>query len=204
MILLNIDEYMIKHFPGLFLEPPLFYNWNIGIRFELGNPREDDESIYMERVLRRAITLLQVLHQNNDEIFIGCHFDQQKKELYKKLNVFNPFLKYKNVKYQIRHKVFPFREPEEDEDEHWVTHRLSLKCMAQDINLAKMILTYFYKDSMPRLYFINIKRETIFSIYDDRGCDLVSAKKENIEEIYHTFNDWILNYDRSRIDQLFK
>lgn len=56
---------------------------------------------------------------------------------------------------------------------------------------------------MPRLYFINIKKETIFSIYDGRGCDLVATNKESIEEINHFFNDWILDYDRSRINQLF-
>lgn len=203
-MLLNIDEYMLKHFPGLSLEPPLFYNWNIGIRFELGNPQEEDEKIYMERVLKRSKTLLQTLHKNNDEIFIVCHFDLHKRELYKKLNVFNPFMRNKNVKYQMRHTVFPFRDPEEDENDEWETHRLLLKCEVQDINLPKIIRPFFYKDATPRLYFINIKRETIFSIYDDRGCDLVSAKKESIEEIYHTFNDWILDWDRPRIEQLFK
>jgi len=199
---LNIDEYMMKRFPGLYLEPPLFYNWNIGIRFELGNPQEEDEKNYMERVLKRSNTLLQTLHQNNDEIFIVCHFDRHKREQYKKLNVFNPFMRNKKVKYQMRHTVLPFREPEEDEDVEWETHRLLLKCKVQDINLPKIIQTFFYKDAMPRLYFINIKRETIFSIYDSRGCDLVSAKKENIEEIYHTFNDWILDWDRSRMEQM--
>jgi hypothetical protein len=56
---------------------------------------------------------------------------------------------------------------------------------------------------MPRLYFINIKKETIFSIYDNRGCDLVATNKESIEAIYNDFNDWILDYDRSHINQLF-
>jgi hypothetical protein len=170
----------------------------------LGNPHEEDEKIYMELVLKRVLNLVQALHQNKDEIFIVCHFDRLKRELYKKLNVFNPFMRNKNVKYKMLHQVFLFRGPEEYEEDEWETHRLLLKCEVQDINLSKIIRTFFNRDDMPRLYFINIKRETIFSIYDDRGCNLVSTKKENIEEIYHTFNDWILDWDRSRIDQLFK
>ncbi|SFS70045.1 DUF3885 domain-containing protein [Marininema halotolerans] len=201
---MNIDEYMMKHFPGLSLEPPLFYNWNIGIRFELGDPHEEDEKKYMERVLKRGLTLLKALHQNHDELFIVCYYDKLKREPYKKVNAFNRSMRNKHVKYQMHHQVFPFREPEEDEDDEYETHRLLLKCEVQDVNLPKMIRRFFYRNDMPRLYFVNIKRGTIFSIYDDRGCDLVSTKKENIEEIYYTFNEWILDWDRSRIDGLFQ
>jgi hypothetical protein len=202
-MLLDINKYMMKNFPGLSLEPPLFYNWNVGIRFELGDPNEEDEKKYMERVLKRSKTLLQTLHKKDDEIFIVCYFDQLNRKSFKKLNVFTPFLTRKNIKYQIKHQIFPFRDPEEDEDGEWETHRLLLKCVVADINLPRIIQAFFYND-MPRLYFINIKRETIFSIYDDRGCDLVATKKEALKEIYHVFNDWILDYDRSRINKLFK
>ncbi|MBD3108934.1 DUF3885 domain-containing protein [Bacillus sp. AGMB 02131] len=52
-------------------------------------------------------------------------------------------------------------------------------------------------------YFININRKTIFHIYDDRGCDLIAASADSIREIYEQYNDWILDYDRHRIGQLF-
>jgi hypothetical protein len=200
--LLKIDEYMMKYFPGLSLEPPLFYNWEIGIRFELGDPNEENDVVYMDRVLKRAKSLLHTLHEKSDEIFIVCFFDELKRKPYKKLNVFTPFLTRKNIKYQIKHHLFPFRETEDDDADEWRTHRLLLKCEVTDINLTKIIRAFFYSD-MPRLYFINLKKETIFSIYDNRGCDLVATNKETIEAIYHDFNDWILDYDRSHINQLF-
>ena len=31
-----LKDYMNEHFPKLELKPSLFYNWEIGIRFELG------------------------------------------------------------------------------------------------------------------------------------------------------------------------
>jgi len=193
----------MKNFPGLSLEPPLFYNWNIGICFELGDPNEVDDNIYMDRVLKRAKTLLNRLYKKGDEIFIVCYFDQLRRKPYKKLKVFTPFLTKKNIKYQINHQILPFRDPEETEEEEWETHRLLLKCEVADINLSRIIRAFFYTD-MPRLYFINIENETIFSTYDSRGCDLLATKKESIEEMYHVFNDWILDFDRTSINQLFK
>jgi len=33
-----LDRYMDEKFPGLKMESPLFYNADIGIRFEIGDP----------------------------------------------------------------------------------------------------------------------------------------------------------------------
>ena len=55
-----------------------------------------------------------------------------------------------------------------------------------------------------RVYFININKKTIFHVYDDRGCDLLAARPETIKDVYNKFNDWILDYDRNQIDQVFK
>jgi hypothetical protein len=41
---MDIDEYLERNFLNMPLEPPLFYNWEIGIRFELGDPYEKSES----------------------------------------------------------------------------------------------------------------------------------------------------------------
>ncbi len=32
-----------------------------------------------------------------------------------------------------------------------------------------------------RIYFLNIKRATIFHVYDDRGCDLLATSPEAIQ-----------------------
>ncbi|MBQ0141043.1 MAG: DUF3885 domain-containing protein [Kurthia sp.] len=42
------------------------------------------------------------------------------------------------------------------------------------------------------VYFINIHRQTIFHVYDDRGCDLLATFPETIKDMYHKYNDWIL------------
>ncbi|WP_236809626.1 DUF3885 domain-containing protein [Bacillus glycinifermentans] len=43
----------------------------------------------------------------------------------------------------------------------------------------------------------------VFHLYDDRGCDVIAARKEDLEPLYSRLNEWILDVDRDRIDRLF-
>lgn len=53
------------------------------------------------------------------------------------------------------------------------------------------------------IYFVNETKGTIYYVYDDRGCDLLGVDTEVIRWVYEEFNDWILDYDRPRIDEVF-
>ncbi|WP_249662566.1 DUF3885 domain-containing protein, partial [Lysinibacillus fusiformis] len=55
-----------------------------------------------------------------------------------------------------------------------------------------------------RIRDLNIKKKTIFHVFDDRGCDLLATSPECIRDIYYTYNDWILDYDKDKIDIVFK
>ena len=46
--------------------------------------------------------------------------------------------------------------------------------------------------------------KVLFHLYDDRGADLCAEKTESIFHIYNDLNDLILEYDRERIDSIFK
>ena len=54
-----------------------------------------------------------------------------------------------------------------------------------------------------KVYFINLSKNTIFHVYDDRGCDVLATSPDTIRDIYNTYNDWILDYDRNKIDTVF-
>ncbi|NUJ16601.1 DUF3885 domain-containing protein [Bacillus glycinifermentans] len=53
------------------------------------------------------------------------------------------------------------------------------------------------------IYFLNASRKMVFHLYDDRGCDVIAARKEDLEPLYSRLNEWILDVDRDRIDRLF-
>nr|WP_230309344.1 DUF3885 domain-containing protein [Planomicrobium sp. YIM 101495] len=61
----------------------------------------------------------------------------------------------------------------------------------------------FSKANFQSLYFVHPKNETIFHVYDDRGCDLVATSRETIRPLYESFNEWILDYDREAINEVF-
>lgn len=208
-----INYFLKENFPNLKLRPPLFYNWDIGIRFELGNPDDEDVETYMKGVYERAITIFKSLHSTEDEIFIvaNVHHAGEENELKRrKIKIFNHYIKSKKVLYRLQHKIIPYVFEDVYDIYDFETHRYSLQCDISDlkyINLIKAICNHDMNIT-PKIYhdifFINKTRNTIFHIYDDRGCDVIASDKASIDHLYTKYNNWILDYDRNEIDKTFQ
>jgi len=212
---MRLREYMLETFPNLELRPPLFYNGDIGIRFKLG-VNYDCTNIYencpyLEGVYNRAITLFQSLHSKTDDIYIVVDVnDYANGETFKhKLNIFSKYVKEKSDLFKLQKNTIPYVFPEDDEDGLYKTHRFTLKCKVSDLKYIPMLKAICNQDMgiKPRIfhmvYFINVNKNTIFHIYDDRGCDVLATSPNTIRDMYHTYNDWILDYDRNKIDKVF-
>lgn len=206
------DDYMSEKFPNLILRPPLFYNWHIGIRFELGNPDEDDEGVYMERVYKRSLELFKSLHLVEDDIMVVAnvhHAGEENMLKRRKLKIFNHYLKRKEVLIQLQHKVIPYVFEDIYEIDNFNTHRYTLQCRGSDLKYINLVKAICNQDMglRPKIYhdvfFINLTKDTIFHIYDDRGCDVIAAEKEAIRHLYKDYSKWILDFDRTAIDQRF-
>ncbi|MGN4587046.1 DUF3885 domain-containing protein [Bacillus paranthracis] len=212
---IRLKEYMLETFPNLELRPPLFYNGDIGIRFKLG-VNYDCTNIYencpyLEGVYNRAITLFQSLHSKTDDMYIVVDVnDYADGETFKhKLNIFSKYVKEKSDLFKLQKNTIPYVFPEDDEDGVYKTHRYTLKCKVSDLKYIPMIKAICNQDMgiKPRIfhmvYFININKNTIFHIYDDRCCDVLATSPNTIRNMYHTYNDWVLEYDRNKIDKVF-
>jgi hypothetical protein len=211
-----INNYLNENFPNLNLRPPLFYNWEIGIRFELGvewNREYDYEnSQYLKGVYNRALTLFNSLHSPDEEILVVMDVNDygDRKSYTQKGRLFSPYVFEKSVLYKLKHIEIPFISLKDNEDGKYKTHRFTLKGKTSDIKCIPLLKAICHQDLgikpsiFHRIYFLNIKRKTIFYVYDDRGCDLLSASPEPIRDIYNKFNHWILDYDRDEIDKVFK
>lgn len=212
---MRLKEYMLETFSNLELRPPLFYSWAIGIRFKLG-VNYDYNNIYencpyLEGVYNRAITLFQSLHSETDDMYIVVDVDDYADgENFKhKLNIFSKYVKEKSDLFKLQKNTIPYVFPEDDEGGVYKTHRYTLKCKVSDLKYIPMIKAICNQDMgikpriFHRVYFININKNTIFHIYDDRGCDVLATSPNTIRDMYHTYNDWILEYDRNKIDKVF-
>ncbi len=212
---MRLNEYMLETFPNLELRPPLFYNGDIGIRFKLG-ANYDYNNIYencpyLEGVYNRAIALFQSLHSKTDDIYIVVDVnDYADGETFKhKLNIFSKYVKEKYDLFKLQKNTIPYVFPEDDEDGLYKTHRFTLKCKVSDLKYIPMLKAICNQDMgikpsiFHRVYFINVNKNTIFHIYDDRGCDVLAIAPDTIRDMYHTYNDWILDYNRNKIDKVF-
>lgn len=206
-----LNEFMNENFPNLELRPPVFYNWKIGIRFELGVDYDSDfayeNSPYLQGVYKRAITLFKSLHSNNDDIYIVVDVSDYADDFKLKSKTFSRYIKGKSVLYGLNQKTIIH---DDDEEGTYKTHRFTLKCKTSDFKYISMLKAICNQDMGIRpsifnmVYFININRKTIFHVYDDRGCDLLATSRETIRDVYDKYNDWILAYDRNEIDGVFK
>ncbi|MFC8686169.1 DUF3885 domain-containing protein [Brevibacillus porteri] len=212
---MTAHEYLQHTFPTLKLRPPLFYSWDIGIRFELGVNYDYqnvyENSPYILGVYTRAIDLFKASHSPNDDIFIVVDVNDcgDSRAFKRKLNAFSKYVKNKSLLYKLRQNTIPYVFPEDDENEVYLTHRFSLKCKTSDFAYVPMIKAICRQDMglkpriFHRVYFINTSKHTIFHIFDDRGCDLIATSPETIRGIYDSYHHWILDYDRAKIDQVF-
>ncbi|MFF2091226.1 DUF3885 domain-containing protein [Paenibacillus sp. NPDC058174] len=191
-----LDLYLSEKFPGLKLESPLFYNADVGIRYEIGNPDpsvSDEE--YKEQVYYRSTTLFKSSHQPNDDLFIVLFLDIRPRRRPYKLNVFKKGVRHKNTLRNLNCSTVTLSDGEETEGSE--SYRFVLSCKASDIKP----ITFLFSDY--KICIVNQSRDTIFYFYDSRGLDIVANATAQLEGLYGKFNNWILDYDRKHIDSVF-
>ncbi|MFJ8248166.1 DUF3885 domain-containing protein [Peribacillus asahii] len=185
----------------------LIKNGKYWIRFELGLIQLGGKA-YFEEIYHRATTIINSLFDKNDEILmINCtsnHIDYKKVDSPRIMR----FIRNNNMIYGLKCKTVPFEFDEEDIEME--TKQYSLKVKKDDIRLHYLIQSMANKDFSlkPRvngsLYLLNLTKEIVFHMYDDRGCDVYSFDKEKLLPLYTNFRNWILDYDRIKIDRKFE
>ena len=56
----------------------------------------------------------------------------------------------------------------------------------------------------PLVSFVSIENECIFSVYDDRGCDIVFFSVDKYKEFYLKLEQYFLDYDREKMKETFE
>ena len=203
------SAYLNENFKGLEIKMPLFYNWNLGLRFDLQkeftNPVDTDNSEYFQEVYHRAKKLFEFCFDQESEIYLIVYNYKWRKQRIRKSN---PIFKLISKKIDLELK-FDKISTRYEPNEKW--NRLILREKVKNINSDKLIIGLCNTD-FPMLkpsisaevYLINIDKKLIFHIYDDRGLDILATDKETLRELYNQFDYWILEYDREKIKEQLK
>lgn len=152
-------------------------------------------------------------------LITDIHCEKNNTFLHKRTTkVYQKYIKDKALRQKLQHKVLPhvFLEGVEADYEEMVTHRFALSCKKSSIRYKQLLTAISYEDyphpsqilkGLYRpgidIYFVNVTKKMIFHLYDDRGCDVIASNKEELYGLYKKLNDWILDYDRERIDKMF-
>lgn len=196
-------------FSNLKIQKPLFYNWPIGLRFEIGPPEIGTglglNDLYFKEAHKRSIAIFEACFAKDDEvIFVYQQYSDGRKKIKKSNYVLTQIEKTGIVElhdvrdiYELEHKCKCWKRV--------VVHGLSLS----DINYSNVLLVLINTDFARRpsttgeCYFINSTTGLIFNLYDDRGLDVISNRSEVLKTIYERFNQWLLDYDRKDMDSIF-
>lgn len=217
----SLQSYMDHHFKVLALAPALFYSWSPALRYEISDPTISVNVpvvTQLKQAFHRSITLFDEVFRGTDEMMLitDVHTTLSNSYLRKRpLNVYLKYVKQRDMLTGVRHEVIP--DSLEEEEDQRVIHRFSLCCKKGDIRYQQLLQAICYEDfahpskilksnpsSGVEVYFINVTRSMIYHLYDDCGCDILAANKNDIRFLYETYNDWILDYDRKVIDETFQ
>ncbi|WP_033543870.1 DUF3885 domain-containing protein [Planococcus sp. CAU13] len=213
----EVQTFLTRTFNGIELEPALFYAWEPGIRFEISDPHQSyNEPGHLDRAFKRSTALFDAVFDEEDDILFVTDVNVPRDNLFlhkKPLNVYRKYIKQSQALHNLHLKNMQL--PEFDEGDI-TTYRFSYTCRKGDIRFPKLLQAICYEDfehpsrilknqqSGSDIYFINLSKKLIYHLYDDRGCDIIAADKEDIRFLYERYNDWILDYDREKIDAVFK
>lgn len=179
-------------------------NW---IRFELGLDKLEGIE-YFKQMHYRAKSILNFLFNDSDIIWLIASVSNYRNCRGTDLPKIKRFLRNKKLTYNLNYKTVPYEYDEEDTEMETIQY--SLKVNKKDIRLDYLIKAIGNKDFTRKpmingnLSFVNETKGILFHMYDDRGCDVFSLKKDTLLPLYHKFREWILDYNRIEIDRAFE
>jgi len=180
---IDVEQYLNKTFPGLTLTPSLFQQWDIGIHVEFGagfyqwkNNGRLNLAMFND-VYHQALAVFNEIFSYSDEILLVTNVYQYKpaESKKKRIKVYHRYIKNKELKCR-------------KQDIHYVL--LIQAACNEDFHLKPKFGTGY---SYPDVFFINLTKNVILFIYDDRGCEVIATNKETIKPVGLKFRNWIDN-----------
>jgi len=202
----ELRTFLQANFKGLIVKQPLFYNWTIGLRFNLQTSSPDKEE-YFDEVLKRATTLFQKTFDPSDNLLIVFIQFKWKRRKIRFKNYFFKQIKGLN-KEEIDYRRINRLYEKNDIDDIW--NVATIKVKADRLNYTETFRAIanvdFARDPniQGQVYIINADKNIIFNMYDDRGLDIISTDKELLKSLYKTFDSWLLDYDRDEMKKRFE
>lgn len=186
---------------------PIFYNCSRAIRFEIGvgDIYDNDgnvSKVYIDNAINRTMTI----YNNgikNPSILLWKVYHQNDKEKHN----------FKTIFQEKIAAIMPHEEYSQDIKVHgdiikrtefyWDLKKvkISMEKVFREIILGDL---GGVKEFVSSVYLFDTEGHVMLHLYDDRGLDIVSQDKNTLMPLYQKLNTWILDYDREKIDMMFR
>lgn len=207
-----------REFPYL---QPYFYNHPHALRCELG--QGDDHEEYMAAALRRALEIYDILFPKGadaicfnywlqDPCDSGPAEQEDCDETMEENLAYGLEMEAKKYRFlrenQFRYRHVTVRDlptyDEPGEADYGLNRRNRVICYAdgKGFDHESLIRNEIFWEGY-EVSFVSFENECIFSVYDDRGCDIVFLTHEKLRQFYPKIEPYFLDYDREEMERRF-
>jgi hypothetical protein len=202
--------YLDSNFSGLKLIQPLFFKEAPGLRFDLQDATlETGEDPYFAEVVRRMDSIQSFTMSDSDIVMLLYQKYTYKRQKIRLTNYLFKQINKRTASVQFKRNMSPVT----DVDGYFTrpadgSCQVVIKDFAGNINFHNLYLAISHGDfgceplltaCDGELYIINLSRNTVTLMYDDRGCDLVSYDIHLLKCYYKELSHLILEANRSQI-----
>lgn len=191
-------------------EPPYFYNNALALRCELGIGDTDEE--YLANAKSRAEAIYKILFANGVDMFFfdnyiyDWDFDMGDTVYINRVVSFER----DNLKFSLGHqKKFKHKVvrnlPVDEYDRDDICRRNRICCYADEkFNAIEAINAQIDEQNNPTIHLVSFANDCIFTVYDDRGCDIVFYDKADFVKFYPILKKYFLEYDLELMEQRYE
>ena len=182
---------VIKHIlDGSFLYlQPWFYNNKLALRCELGIGKGKE---YMDNAFHRAISIANILFDNKkiDAAFYHLYYDNDGQAY----DANGLTLNIDAIIELDRASLIQLGEIDDDicAVKRYISYDIDF------VALESILKSQIECQLNPVVSFVSLDNQFIFSVYDDRGCDIVFFDGRKYKEFYSKLEPYFLDYDREK------
>ncbi|MDE6200449.1 MAG: DUF3885 domain-containing protein [Clostridiales bacterium] len=190
-------------------EPPYFYNNKLALRCELGIGDTNEE--YLQNAKDRAAAIFKILFEDGvDMFFFDNYIYDEDFDMGTTVYINNIVaatrdrLKF-SLGYQKKFKHKVVRDvPVYEDDRDDICRRNRICCYPDEkFNAMQALNAQIDEQKNPTIHLVSFANDCIFTVYDDRGCDIVFYDKANFVKFYPLLKKYFLDYDRELMEQRY-
>jgi hypothetical protein len=204
---MKLERYLQTEFQNVTLFEDSFVGKELSIRLELEknlyqlkDGSDDINFDYFHSVYEKSIALFEDIFREEEQFYLVTHVRSELNFAQKTATKVFHHLKHKNDKYKMEYKKKVINE-----EEKIIQYAVLLPSKdALDYRmLIKAICNQDFKDLQPRLrhkytyypevFFVNVDRNIILNIFDDRGCFVLFSDEGELNDFRNVYKDDIFD-----------